>query len=109
MAIDSDLHKQNCPRAMFIDFFVAKLKNVDVDELLFQQDGATCHTTNKVINLLQEAFAEHIKSHRESVAWPLTTCVFNTAEPFLVGLCEVADKLDTFKALEEKRPNRFKK
>ena len=29
---------------MIIQFFVPKLLDIDVDDMWFQQDGATCHT-----------------------------------------------------------------
>ena len=35
---------------------VPKLKNVDAIVLWFQQDDATCHTANEIVNLLEETF-----------------------------------------------------
>lgn len=37
---------------------------------IFQQDRASCHTSNETINLLSETFGERIISHRGPVAWP---------------------------------------
>ena len=42
-----------------------ELVDIDVDELWFQQDGATCYTANKTIN-----FSERIISRPELVVWP---------------------------------------
>ncbi|GFY09601.1 DUF4817 domain-containing protein [Trichonephila clavipes] len=39
-------------RAMITNFFIPELNNHDVQELWFQQDGATCHTSLATINLL---------------------------------------------------------
>ncbi|GFX11410.1 uncharacterized protein TNCV_2804711 [Trichonephila clavipes] len=39
-------------RAMITNFFIPELKNHDVQELWFQQDGATCHTARATIGLL---------------------------------------------------------
>ncbi|GFY35933.1 uncharacterized protein TNCV_4843051 [Trichonephila clavipes] len=38
-------------RAMITNFFIPELNNHDVQELWFQQDGATCHTARATIDL----------------------------------------------------------
>ncbi|GFU22698.1 hypothetical protein TNCV_762751 [Trichonephila clavipes] len=37
-------------RAMITNFFIPELNNHDVQELRFQQDGATCHTARATID-----------------------------------------------------------
>ncbi|GFU51268.1 hypothetical protein TNCV_3737471 [Trichonephila clavipes] len=37
---------------MITNFFIPELNNHDVQELWFQQDGATCHTARATIDLL---------------------------------------------------------
>ncbi|GFW39272.1 uncharacterized protein TNCV_1832581 [Trichonephila clavipes] len=46
-------------RAMITNFFIPELNNHDVQELGFQQDGATCHTARATIDLLYD-FLENI-------------------------------------------------
>ncbi|GFX78753.1 hypothetical protein TNCV_1918861 [Trichonephila clavipes] len=36
------------------NFFIPELNNHDVQELWFQQDGATCHTARATIDLLKD-------------------------------------------------------
>ncbi|GFW35312.1 hypothetical protein TNCV_3004701 [Trichonephila clavipes] len=43
-------------RAMITNFFIPELNNHDVQELWFQQDGATCHTARAKIGLLKDTF-----------------------------------------------------
>ncbi|GFV56196.1 hypothetical protein TNCV_3266031 [Trichonephila clavipes] len=43
-------------RAMITNFFIPELNNHDVQELWFQQDGATCHTARATIDLLKGTF-----------------------------------------------------
>ncbi|GFV93426.1 uncharacterized protein TNCV_1987421 [Trichonephila clavipes] len=43
-------------RAMITNFFIPELNNHDVQELWFQQDGATCHTARATIDLLKDTF-----------------------------------------------------
>ncbi|KOC66354.1 hypothetical protein WH47_07423 [Habropoda laboriosa] len=39
---------------MVTTFFRAKLNNMNVDDVWFQQDGATCHTSKETVALLKE-------------------------------------------------------
>ncbi|GFW60734.1 DUF4817 domain-containing protein [Trichonephila clavipes] len=43
-------------RAMITNFFIPELSNHDVQELWFQQDGATCHTARATIDLLKDVW-----------------------------------------------------
>ncbi|GFV49807.1 transposable element Tc1 transposase [Trichonephila clavipes] len=43
-------------RAMITNFFIPELNNHDVQELWFQQDGATCHTDRATIDLFKDTF-----------------------------------------------------
>ncbi|GFW38125.1 DUF4817 domain-containing protein [Trichonephila clavipes] len=43
-------------RAMMTNFFIPELNNHDVQELWFQQDGATCHTARATIDLLKDVW-----------------------------------------------------
>ncbi|GFU46881.1 uncharacterized protein TNCV_640321 [Trichonephila clavipes] len=45
--------------AMITNFFIPELNNHDVQELWFQQDGATCHTARATIDLLKDTFGDH--------------------------------------------------
>ncbi|GFV23764.1 transposase [Trichonephila clavipes] len=49
-------------RAMITIFFIPELNNHDVQELWFQQDGATCHTARATIDLLKDTFGDRLIS-----------------------------------------------
>ncbi|GFV75666.1 DDE_3 domain-containing protein [Trichonephila clavipes] len=49
-------------RAMITTFFIPELNNHDVQELWFQQDGATCHTARATIDLLKDTFGDRLIS-----------------------------------------------
>ncbi|GFU82401.1 DUF4817 domain-containing protein [Trichonephila clavipes] len=49
-------------RAMITNFFISELNNHDVQELWFQQDGATCHKARATINLLKDTFGDRLIS-----------------------------------------------
>ncbi|GFX13164.1 uncharacterized protein TNCV_2989281 [Trichonephila clavipes] len=49
-------------RAMITNFFIPELNNHEVQELWFQQDGATCHTARATIDLLKDTFGDRLIS-----------------------------------------------
>ncbi|GFU18372.1 hypothetical protein TNCV_1980571 [Trichonephila clavipes] len=49
-------------RAMITNFFIPELNNHDVQELWFQQDGATYHTARATIDLLKDTFGDRLIS-----------------------------------------------
>ncbi|GFT77660.1 putative LOC100569746 [Trichonephila clavipes] len=56
---------------MITNFFIPELNNHDVQELWFQQDGATCHTARATIDLLKDTFGDRLISRFGPVNWPL--------------------------------------
>ncbi|GFV01253.1 uncharacterized protein TNCV_3374871 [Trichonephila clavipes] len=61
-------------RAMITNFFTPKLNNHDVQELWFQQDGATCHIARATIDLLKKMFGDRLISRFGPVNWPPRSC-----------------------------------
>ncbi|GFU52451.1 hypothetical protein TNCV_2546101 [Trichonephila clavipes] len=47
---------------MITNFFIPELNNHDVQELWFQQDGATCHRARATIDLLKDTFGDRLIS-----------------------------------------------
>ncbi|GFX54464.1 uncharacterized protein TNCV_2593981 [Trichonephila clavipes] len=74
---------------MITNFFIPELNNHDVEELWFQQDGATCHTSRATIDLLKDTFGDRLISRFGPVNWPSRSCDCNTTRLFSVGLCKV--------------------
>ena len=46
---------------MINGFLWPELEDMDVDDVYFQQDGATCHTSGETIGLLREKFPGRIE------------------------------------------------
>ncbi|GFW44534.1 DUF4817 domain-containing protein [Trichonephila clavipes] len=72
-------------RAMITNFFIPELNNHDVQELWFQQDGATCHTARATIDLLKDTFGDHLISPFVPVNWPPRPCDLTPLDYFLWG------------------------
>ncbi|GFX57482.1 putative transposable element [Trichonephila clavipes] len=75
-------------RAMINNFFIPELNNHDVQELWFQQGGATCHTARATIDLLKDTFGDRLISRFGPVNWPPRSCDLTPLDYFL-GLCKV--------------------
>ncbi|GFU62268.1 transposase [Trichonephila clavipes] len=72
-------------RAMITNFFIPELNNHDVQELWFQQDGATCHTARATIDLLKDTFGGRLISRFGPVNWPPRSCDLTPLNYFLWG------------------------
>ncbi|GFS53555.1 HTH_Tnp_Tc3_2 domain-containing protein [Trichonephila clavipes] len=72
-------------RAMITNFFIPELNNHDVQELWFQQDGATCHTARATIDLLKDTFGDRLISRFGPVNWPPRSCDLTSLDYFLLG------------------------
>ncbi|GFW33793.1 hypothetical protein TNCV_4052421 [Trichonephila clavipes] len=72
-------------RAMITNFFIPELNNHDVQELWFQQNGATCHTARATIDLLRDTFGYRLISCFGPVNWPPRSCDLTPLDYFLWG------------------------
>ncbi|GFX44324.1 DUF4817 domain-containing protein [Trichonephila clavipes] len=91
-------------RAMNTNFFIPELNNHDVQELWFQQDGATCHTARATIELLKDTFGDRLISRFGPVNWPPRSCDLTLLDYFLWGYVKslvYADKSQTLDHLED--------
>ncbi|GFT13681.1 uncharacterized protein TNCV_3831501 [Trichonephila clavipes] len=106
------VNKQNCrlwseanPQvAVITNFFIPEFNNHDVQELWFQQDGATCHTARATIDLLKDTFGDRLISRFGPVNWPPRSCDLSPLDYFLWGYEKslvYADKPQTLDHLED--------
>ncbi|GFW96110.1 putative DD41D transposase [Trichonephila clavipes] len=86
------------------NFFIPELNNHDVQELWFQQDGATCHTARVTIELLKDTLGDRLISRFGHVNWPPRSCDLTPLDYFLWGYVKslvYADKPQTLDYLED--------
>ncbi|GFX03741.1 putative transposable element [Trichonephila clavipes] len=91
-------------RAMITNFFIPELNNHDVQELGFQQDGATCHTARATINLLKDTLGDRLISRFGPGNRPPRSCDLTPLDYFLWGYVKslvYADKPQTLDHLED--------
>ncbi|GFY24474.1 uncharacterized protein TNCV_1015221 [Trichonephila clavipes] len=70
---------------MITNFFIPELNNHDVQDLWFQQDGATCHTARATIDLLKDTLGDRLISRFRPVNWPPRSCDLTPLDYFLWG------------------------
>ena len=88
---------------MINEFLLPNLEDMDMDEMWFQQDGATCHTARETIDLLKETFNDNIISRNGPVNWPPCSCDLTPLDYFLWGYVKslvYVDKPQSIDALE---------
>ncbi|GFW56939.1 transposable element Tc3 transposase [Trichonephila clavipes] len=91
-------------KAMITNFFIPELNNHDVQELWFQQDGATCHTARSTIDLVEDTFGDRLISRFGPVNWPPRSCDLTPLDYFLWGYVKslvYVDKPQTLDHLED--------
>ena len=74
---------ENRYRTMITDYFWQQLQGMDLDDMWFQQDGATCHTAHSTIDLLKSEFGERVISRNGPVDWPPRSCDLTPLDYFL--------------------------
>ncbi|GFT56727.1 putative transposable element [Trichonephila clavipes] len=91
-------------RDIITNLITPELNNHDVQELWFQQDGATCHTARATIDLLKDTFGDRLISRFGPVNWPPRSCDLTPLDYFLWGYVKslvYADKPQTLDHLED--------
>ena len=61
-------------RAMLNEFFFTKIKEEDIGNIWFQQDGATCHTAETTHEILRLVFEDRIINRKADIVWPPRSC-----------------------------------
>ncbi|GFT05681.1 putative DD41D transposase [Trichonephila clavipes] len=90
---------------MITKFFILELNNHDVQELWFQQDGATCHTARATIDLLKDTSSDHLISRFGPVNWPPRSCDLTPIDYFLWGYVKSLVYADNPQTLDPLKDN----
>ncbi|GFV87858.1 putative DD41D transposase [Trichonephila clavipes] len=90
---------------MITNFFFPELNNHEVQELWFQQDGATYHTARATIDLLKGTFGDRLISRFGPVNWPSRSCDLTPLEYFLWGYVKSLVYVDNPQTLDHLEDN----
>lgn len=72
-------------RAMITQFFVPQLEDIALDDMWFQQDGATCHTARETMTVLHESFPGRVICRFGDQNWPPRSCDLTPLDFWLWG------------------------
>lgn len=72
-------------RRMLSYYFFNEIRDIDVRNIWFQQDGATFHTAHRTIELLREKFPGRLLSKGGDQNWPPRSCDLTPLDFFLFG------------------------
>lgn len=90
-------------QTMLRDYFWPKLDGIDISNVYFQQDGATCHTSGETIQVVNEMFEGRVISKNGDVNWPPRSCDLTPLDFFLWGFIKgkvYANQPDTIEKLK---------
>ena len=88
-------------REMVTNFLWPELEHMDVEDMWFQQDGATCHTANETMALLREKFNGRIIARGGDVNWPPRSCDLTPLDYFLWGYLKEKVYVDNPRTIQE--------
>jgi hypothetical protein len=70
---------------MIMEFLWPQLDSMDMEDMWFQQDSATCHTARETTELLREKFHGRVNSRNSDQNWPPRSCNLTLCDFFLWG------------------------
>lgn len=72
-------------RAMLENFFLPEVNRQGLQQMWFQQDGATAHTARATMEILHDAFPGRVMSNRGDIDWPPRSPDLTAPDFFLWG------------------------
>ena len=94
-----------CYRTMFNEFLWPELEDMDVENVYFQQNGATCHSSGETVDLLRKKFPGRVISRNGDYNWPPRSCDSTSLDFFLWSYVKdkvYADAPQSIQELKEK-------
>ena len=89
---------------MLNQFLFPKIEEVDIGNIWFQQDGATCHTAEATLDVLRPVFEDLVINCKADVVWPPRSIDLKPLDYYLWGAfkdkCYVG-KPETIDALKD--------
>jgi hypothetical protein len=92
-------------RHMLTSFVWPQIDEDELDELWFQQDGATCHTSGETIAVVRQQFDGRIISRNADVNWPPRSCDLTPLDFYLWGAVKDKCYVDNPETIEHLKAN----
>ena len=88
-------------RTMINEFLWPELEDMDVDDVHFQQDSATFHTSGETIGLLRKKFPGRVISRNGDYNWPPRSYNLTPLDFYLWGYVKDKVYVDAPKSIQE--------
>ena len=92
-------------RTMISEFLWPELEDMDVDDVYFQQDGATYNTRGETIGLLREKFPGRVISRNVDYNWPPRSCDLTPLDFLLWAYVKDKVYADASQSIQEFKEN----
>ena len=89
---------------MLNECLFTKIDKEDIGNIWFQQDVATCHKAEAILDVMRSVFEYRIISRRADVVWPPRSCDLKPLDYYLWGAVKdkcYTDKPETIDALKD--------
>ena len=70
---------------MLNEFLFTKIEEVDIANIWFQQERATCHKAEATLDVLRSVFEDRNISRRGDVVWPPRSCDLTPLDYYFWG------------------------
>ena len=75
----------------WMKFLFTKIKEEDIGNIWFQQEGATCHTADATFNVLRLVFEDRIICRKAEFVWTSRSCDLTSLDYYLWGAVKKRD------------------
>ena len=72
----------------------------DMDNVWFQQDGATAHTTRRAMGILREMFPGLLISLHDDIGWPARSSDLNLRDFFFWGYLKSNEHINRLRSID---------
>ena len=90
---------------MLTNFFLPIIDDMDVSDMWFQEDSATCYTATESFNLLRKKFSNKIIPRNSAVNSPPRSCDLTPLDNFLWGYLKGQVYADNPQSIEASKTN----
>lgn len=85
LTMNGELYQDMMAFFLWLALVELETEGMDLEQMWFQQDGATCHTSRESMALLREKFPDNLISNRSDQNWPPRSCDLTQCDFFLWG------------------------
>ena len=87
----------DCYLAILNEFLFTNIEEVNIGNIWFEENGATCHSVEATLDVLRPVFEDRIISRRANVVWPPRSCVLTPLYYYLWSVVKDKKRINALK------------